>query len=212
VQGRHGLRVESRRLTVRAERAIVAIPPTLAGRIDYTPHLNAARDHLMQEIPQGTLLKVNVVYDRPFWRDKGLNGTTVSLNGPVNAAFDDSAPDGSPGALLGFIGGDEARTHLSKTRAQRKAAVLKNLVDYYGAEAAHPREYLETNWPAAKWSRGGPVGVCGPGVLTAHGHALREPAGFIHWAGTETSTYWNGYMDGAVRSGERAAREILDEL
>jgi monoamine oxidase len=63
-----------------------------------------------------------------------------------------------------------------------------------------------------EWTRGCPVAVPGPGVLDAHGPALRRPVGRIHWAGTETSTYWNGYMDGAVRSGERAAKEILHEL
>jgi len=49
-------------------------------------------------------------------------------------------------------------------------------------------------------------------VLTAYGPALRAPVGNVHWAGTETSTYWNGYMDGAVRSGERAAAEVLAEI
>jgi monoamine oxidase len=60
--------------------------------------------------------------------------------------------------------------------------------------------------------RGCPVGILGPGVLTAFGPALRAPVGRIHWAGTETSTFWNGYMDGAVRSGERAAAEVLAEI
>ena len=213
VQGRSGVRVESKRVIVRADRAIVAIPPTLAGRIDYAPHLSASRDKLTQQMPQGTLLKVTAVYDRPFWRDKGLNGSTVSLEGPVNATFDDSPPDGSPGVLFGFVGGDEARTHLAKSRADRRAAVLKNFVDFFGAEAARPRDYFETDWPNAKWSRGGPVGIYGPGDDDpARPLRSASPSGFVHWAGTETSTYWNGYMDGAVRSGERAAREVLDEL
>ena len=56
------------------------------------------------------------------------------------------------------------------------------------------------------------MGIHGPGSLVANGPALRAPVGRIHWAGTETSTYWNGYMDGAVRSGERAAEEVLAEL
>jgi monoamine oxidase len=212
VQGRTGVRVESKRLVVRASRAIVAIPPTLAGRIDYHPHLGESREQLTQRVPQGTLLKVTAVYDRPFWRDQGLNGTAVSLNGPVNATFDDSPPQGSPGVLFGFVGGDEARAHLARSRADRRAAVLANFVDFFGAEAGRPRDYFETDWPNAKWSRGGPVGIYGPGTLLQYGHAIREPAGFVHWAGTETSSYWNGYMDGAVRSGERAASEVLDEL
>jgi monoamine oxidase len=90
--------------------------------------------------------------------------------------------------------------------------VLKNLADYFGPQALRPRAYFETDWPGAKWSRGGPVGIAGPGLLLGHGPAIRQPVGRIHWAGTETSNYWNGYMDGAVRSGKRAAREVLDAL
>ena len=212
VVGSGGVRVESKRYVVTARRVIVAVPPALAGRIRYSPGLPESRRQLTRVMPQGTLLKVTAVYDRPFWRERGLNGTAVSLNGPVNATFDDSPPDGSPGVLFGFVGGDEARRHRGRTKAERRAAVLKNLGDYFGAEALRPRRYFETDWPGAKWSRGGPVGIAGPGVLLGHGPALRQPVGPIHWAGTETSNYWNGYMDGAIRSGKRAAREVLDEL
>jgi monoamine oxidase len=210
--GRSGVRVESSRYVVTAKRVIVAVPPVLAGRIHYSPGLPASRTAFTAAMPQGTLLKVTAVYDRPFWRELGLNGTAVSLNGPVNATFDDSPPDGSPGVLFGFVGGDEARGFRGQSKADRRAAVLKNFADYFGAAALSPRAYFETDWPGAKWSRGGPVGIAGPGVVTAHGPALRQPVGRIHWAGTETSNYWNGYMDGAVRSGKRAAREVLDRL
>jgi monoamine oxidase len=206
------VRVESRRYVVTARRVIVAVPPVLAGRIRYSPGLPASRRELTRAMPQGTLLKVTAVYDRPFWRDAGLNGTAVSLNGPVNATFDDSPPDGSPGVLFGFVGGDEARVHRAKSRADRRAAVLASFAAYFGDAALRPRAYFETDWPGAKWSRGGPVGIAAPGVLLGQGPALREPVGRIHWAGTETSTYWNGYMDGAIRSGKRAAREVLDQL
>jgi len=212
VVGSGGVRVESRRYVVRAKRVIVAVPPVLAGRIRYSPGLPASRHQLTRTMPQGTLLKVTAVYDRPFWREMGLNGTAVSLNGPVNATFDDSPPDGSPGVLFGFVGGDEGRRFRGQSKADRRAAVLKNFADYFGAEALRPRAYFETDWPGAKWSRGGPVGIAAPGLLLAHGPAIRQPVGRIHWAGTETSNYWNGYMDGAVRSGRRAATEVLDRL
>jgi monoamine oxidase len=212
VQHSGGVTVHSRRLVVDAKRAIVAIPPTLAGRIDYDPELPAARDQLTQRLPQGTLIKAAAVYERAFWRGAGLTGTAVSIPGPVNATFDDSAQDGTPGVVFGFIGGDNARHHMVKSSANRKAAVLKQFVKFFGAQAAHPRSYFETNWTREEWTRGCPVAIAGPGTLLAYGPALRRPVGRIHWAGTETSTYWNGYMDGAVRSAERAAREVLDRL
>jgi monoamine oxidase len=157
-------------------------------------------------------MKVAAVYDKPFWRDDGLNGTALSLNGPVSATFDDSPPGGKPGVVFGFVGGDDARSFMRMTKSKRRAAVLKNFKEFFGAKAGHPRDYFETNWTKQKWTRGCPVAVPGPGILVAYGHLLRKPVGRIHWAGTETSTYWNGYMDGAVRSGERAAKEVLDKL
>jgi monoamine oxidase len=212
VQRDHHAIVHSSRRDVRARRVIVAIPPTLAGRIHYHPELPTTRDQLTQRMPQGTLIKVACVYDTPFWREDGLNGTALSLNGPVNATFDDSPPDGIPGVVFGFVGGDAARRFARMTTLDRRAAVIRNFTQFFGAKAGKPREYFETNWTKEEWTRGCPVAVPGPGVLVAYGPALRRPVGKIHWAGTETSTYWNGYMDGAVRSGERAAKEILDEL
>jgi monoamine oxidase len=211
-QGPRSTTVISDRINVKAKRVIVAIPPALTGRIDFRPDLPAEREALQQRLPQGTLGKVAAVYDRPFWRDKGLTGAALHLDAPVNAIFDDSPPDGSPGVLFGFVGGDSHRAFFPRAAADRRAAALQAFADCFGAEALRPREYFETNWPAERWSRGGPVGIAGPGVYTALGPALRRPVGRVHWAGTETSTYWNGYMDGAVRSGERAAREVMDRL
>jgi monoamine oxidase len=207
-----GVTVHTKRLRVRARRVIVALPPTLAGRIDYRPDLPPERDQLTQRLPQGNLTKVACVYDRPFWRDAGLNGTAISTDGFVNATFDDTPPGGSPGVVFGFVGGDKSRAFNALPPANRKAAVLAQFTQFFGAPAANPIDYLESNWAGERWSRGCPVGIAGPGVYTGYGAALRQPVGKIHWAGTETSTYWNGYMDGAVRSGERAAAEVLAEI
>jgi monoamine oxidase len=211
---RHGgrLTVHAGGLEVDAERAIVAVPPTLAARIAYEPGLPASRDQLTQRLPQGTLTKAIAVYDEPFWRDAGLNGSVVSFDGPVNTTFDDSPPDGSKGIVFGFVGGDNAREFAAMSEADRRAAVLGNLSKYFGAEAANPRDYFELNWSREMWTRGCPVAIAGPGTLTGYGPAIREPVDGIHWAGTETSTFWNGYMDGAVRSGKRAAQEVLEDL
>ncbi len=207
-----GVTVYSNRFKVRAQRVIVAMPPTLTARIAYDPPLPALRDQLTQHMPQGTLMKFEAIYDTPFWRASGLNGQAVSENGPIKATFDTSPPDGSVGIMMGFIGGHEARTWGDRPAADRRAAALQNLADYFGSAALNPRDVVEFNWSAEPWNRGCPVAVLGPGTLTDFGAALRTPVGRIHWAGTETSTYWNGYMDGAVRSGERAAAEVLASL
>jgi monoamine oxidase len=206
------VRVESDRYTVRAKRVIVAIPPVLAGRIDYQPLLPSDRDQLTQHVPMGTLIKAAAVYDKAFWRDQGLNGTAVSMVGPVNATFDDSPPNGKPGVIFGFIGGDEARAHKRLSMAERRARVLNQYADFFGPEAKNAIDYFESDWSNEEWTRGCPVAGYAPGTLSSFGEALRRPCDRIHWAGTETSGYWNGYMDGAVRSGERAAREVLDRL
>jgi monoamine oxidase len=208
-QSNTAVKVVSDRVTVRGKRVIVATPPHLAGRIYYKPTMPPIRDQLTQRVPQGTIIKVQALYDRPFWRDQGLTGQAVSENGPVKVTFDDSPPDGSPGILLGFIGGHDARVLSRQSKAQRRQQVLDSFARYFGDQAHGAKDYIEFNWAAEEWTGGCPVALFGPGTLVDYGPALREPFGRIHWAGTETSTYWNGYMDGAVRSGERAAKEVL---
>ncbi|MEA2154164.1 MAG: monoamine oxidase [Solirubrobacteraceae bacterium] len=204
--------VVSDRYVNRARQVIVALPPALAGRIAYEPALPALRDGLTQRMAQGHLVKVQAVYERPFWRADGLNGSSVSDTGPCNVTFDSSPRSGRPGVLLGFIGGDEARGFTRLGASERRAAALASFARSFGPRALDAIDYLEMDWAAEPYSRGCPVGVAPPGLLTTYGPALREPVGRIHWAGTETSTYWNGYMDGAIRSGERAAREALAAL
>jgi monoamine oxidase len=68
---------------------------------------------------------------------------------------------------------------------------------------------VETAWWEEEWTKGCSMAHFQPGVLTAHGHLLREAWGPIHWAGTETATVAHGAMEGAVQSGARAAAEIL---
>ena len=209
VQRQGRVRVISDRVIVTAKRAIVAVPPVLAGRIDYHPAMPAERDALTQRLAQGSLTKVAAAYPEPFWREQGLNGSVLSTDGLVNATFDDSPRDGRPGVIFGFVGGDSARSFARLGEAARRRRVLAEFADYFGHQALSPTEFFYTEWSEQRWSRGGPVGIYPPGLMTTYGHTIREPVGRIHWAGTETSTYWNGYMDGAIRSGERAAAEVL---
>ena len=204
--------VHSDRMIVRAKHAIVAMPPVLAGRIHYASGLPSGRHQLTDRFPQGTLTKVAAVYDRPFWRDQGLTGQVLSTAGPVSATFDDSPPSGKPGIVFGFVGGDEARKYNASSPASRRAAVLGQFKEFFGPQALTPRAFFDTIWTDEQWTRGCPVGIPTVGTLSALGPHLKAPVGHIHWAGTETSDYWNGYMDGAVRSGERAASEVLAAL
>jgi monoamine oxidase len=194
---------------VRAGRAIVALPPTLAGRIRYSPALPPLRDQLTQQVPMGYVTKVQVAYPEPFWRAEGLSGSVFSLDDEVSVIFDNSPPDLRYGVLLGFLEGRHARRAGKLASEERKELVLSVLARFFGPRVADPEEYVEKDWAAEEWSRGCYGGRFGTGVWTGYGQALREPVGRIHWAGTETSEVWNGYMDGAVRSGERAAREGL---
>lgn len=195
-----------------ADRAIVAIPPTLAGRIDYDPILPSWRDQLTQKLPAGAVAKTFAAYPTPFWRAAGLNGQAASDRGPVKVSFDVSPPDGQVGLLLGFVEGGDARRWVRLTQAERRRTVLDCFVRYFGPKAANPIDYAEQDWSAEEFSRGCYGAHFAPGVWTAYGEALRPPIGRIHWAGAEYATRWNGYMEGAVRSGTDTAREVLASL
>lgn len=199
-------------VSVRARRAIVAVPPTLAGRIDYDPPLPALRDQLTQRMPQGSVIKTMTIYDEPFWRREGLSGQGTSDLGPARVTFDNSPPDGSPGVLLGFLEGRFARHWATRPAAERRAAILAGHARLFGPRAAQPVAFVERIWAAEEWTRGCYGCLMTTGGWTEYGRALREPVGRLHWAGAETATVWNGYMDGAVQSGECAAAEVLAQI
>jgi monoamine oxidase len=208
----NGVRVDADGISAYANRAIVAIPPTLASRIVYDPKLPALRDQLTQRVPQGTQIKCEAIYDRPFWRDDGYSGFAITDTGPGQVVFDNSPPDGTPGVLVSFVCGKFGREWGARSEADLRATILKQYAGLFGPKAQQPLDYFQMRWASEEWSRGCPVGIFPPGLLLDNGPALREPVGRVHWAGTETSTYWNGYMEGAIRAGERAAAEVLPRL
>jgi monoamine oxidase len=198
--------------TFHGKAVIVAMAPTLAGRIDYDPPLPGARDQLTQRVPQGSAIKYEAVYPSPFWRSEGLSGYANSDRSPIRLTYDNSPPSGRPGVLLGFATGQDARRLSTMGAGARRAAVLGAFTRLFGAKAAHPGTLIEHNWSEEPWTRGCYEGYLPPGVWTDYGPALRAPIGRIHWAGSETSETFMGYMDGAVRSGERAASEVRRAL
>lgn len=196
--------------SVRARRVIVAVPPALWPTLGIDP-LPARHSQLAQRLSMGSIHKVLAVYDEPFWRADGLSGETVDLRGPVPATFDVSAP-GGPGVLCALVPGGRALDLAAMSEADRRATVLSAFSRLLGPQAASPQAYRERSWSQERWSGGGYSGVFTPGLLTSVGPALREDVGRVHWAGTETATGWMGYIEGAIRSGERAARAVVAAL
>jgi monoamine oxidase len=195
--------------TVAAAQVVVALPPTLAGRLTYQPPLPGRRDQLTQRIPQGSVVKFHVIYNTPWWRDEGLSGVVVSPTGVIGVTFDGTPPEGTPGVITGFFEGPNATAAAEAGPAWRQRTVVDVLVAHLGAKAADNVGYLDLDWSEEPYTRGCYGAHLPPGAWTQFGPALAEPVGRIHFAGTETADKWGGYIDGAIRSGERVASEIL---
>ncbi len=192
--------------------AVVAAAPPMAARISYTPPMPPRRDAFTQRMPMGSIIKIHVAYQTPFWRAKGLSGAILSDRTATGLWMDHTIPGVETGGMVGFFGGGYAQTWAERSPEERRAQVLEDLATYLGPEANNPIEYVERSWPAAPWQRGAYWAMPTPGALTAFGPALRDPVGRIHWAGTETADENIGYYDGAIQSGERVAGDIVKHL
>jgi monoamine oxidase len=208
-QDAEGVTVISEKGEWRGDSAIVAVPLPLSVRIQYSPPLSPERDLLAQHMPMGSVIKCWVAYEKQFWRDKGLNGLVWSDVPPSDAFCDATPPEGAPGFLVGFIDAHNAVKWTGRPMEERKKAIVDQLIAFFGPDAAHPLDYEDQDWPADPWSRGCYSVTMGPGVMTTMGRSIRQPHGRVCWAGTETSEKWMGYAEGAIRSGERAAQEVL---
>mgnify|MGYP000868151151 CR=1 FL=1 len=211
-QGDDGVEAVCDAVTVRAKRCVVCVPPSTMLRMRFTPGLPGGRDLAYQRMPMGATVKFFARYARAFWRARGESGEYVSTVGPLSMAIDNTTHDGRFPVLLGFIVGRDAYGWSQRDPMERRRTVLAQLARAFGDEALRPEEVIEQDWSEEEWTRGCPVSNALPGVLGDGFEALREPVGRIHFAGTETADVWTGYMEGAVQSGERAAREVLTAL
>ena len=196
-------------VTVRAKHAVLAVPPVLGARIDFSPELPLDRKLAMQRMPSGFVLKMLAVYDEPFWRADGLSGQSIDFDTPFEISLDISPESGKPGMLGFFAFGPRAMALGLAGPEARRAELIHAVTTRFGAAARNPIAIEEHEWANEEWSRGGMMAHFPPGVLTQFGPLLRRPEGRIHWAGTETATISHGTIDGAVRSGQRAATEVL---
>jgi len=197
-------------LEVSARRAVVSVPPALALGIAFAPPLPDDRTALYRNAIGGWETKTLVVYEEPFWRSDGLSGQTAGPRSAAEVTLDASSSSGSPGVIASFTFGPVAQRMESLDAGARRQAVIDALAARLGPRAAKPSDFVETSWWKEEWSRGCSMAHFTLGTLTRHGRLLREPFGRVHWAGTETATVSHGAVDGAVRSGERVAAEILD--
>jgi monoamine oxidase len=204
-----GVEVEADGVTVRARRVIIATPPLLASRIEYDPSLPEACANLLRSYAPGAVIRGIATYDEPFWRADGLTGETFAPGSPVRATVDQCPPDASPGILSGYAFGRDAIRLATVDPQERRRIWLDELAMRFGPRARSPNAFIDVDWSAEQWSLGGMLGYLPTGVLTAYGRALRQPVGRIHWTSTERAVEMHGLIEGAIRSGERAADEIL---
>ena len=205
-----GVTVESDAGALRCRRVAVCVPPPLADRIAYTPALPDDRAHLLASLPMGASVKFHAVYRRPFWRARELSGQAWTTAGTVALTYDNSPRDGTGrGVLVGLVVADEARRLGALDPSGQELEILASLARLFGPDAAAPDALVVQDWGAEEWTGGCYAAHFPAGVWTSYGHAFRAPCGRIHWAGTETSSQWHGYMEGAIRSGNRAAEEML---
>jgi monoamine oxidase len=208
-QNGDAVEVASDDVAVRARRAIVAVPVWLSERIWWDPPLPRDRAQLIQRLPTGEVWKFHFVYDTPWWREEGLSGQSLDTRSHMPVTLDACGPSPPPGVLFGVCGGPESRALAKMTPEARRETLVKELSARFGPKFGRFEHYIEQDWTAENWTRGGMITHFPPGVLTSLGHALRAPAGRVHWAGTETAINFMGTFNGALESGQRAAEEVL---
>jgi monoamine oxidase len=204
-----GVTITSDRGQAEAGYVIVAIPPAHRASIEFAPPLPAEYTELAKHWPQGRLSKAYAAYPTPFWRANGFSGQALCDEGPVFITFDVSPDADGPGVLMGFV---DARAFDSLPAEQRRREALRCFASFFGDDALEPLGYVDHRWDTEEFAPGGPTAAVPPGSWTRFGPWLREPVGPIHWAGTETADEWTGFLDGAVRSGQRAAAEVAAQL
>lgn len=210
----HEVTLSTSRGDIVAERVVFALPPSSAVRVRFDPALPASRAKWWAKSPMGDVAKIHVTYPEPFWRERGLSGEASVYGDPaVGVVFDNSPADASTGVLVCFVYADRLRAWAALGDNERRGEVVGLLVRLFGDDAADPDHYVEKNWTEDLFAGGGYAANPTPGTWIEHGtQGWRQPVGRLHWAGAETASEWNGYMDGAISSGYRAAREVLRSL
>lgn len=193
---------------------MVSVPTPLYKEITFDPPLPLEKLELGNNNVLGYTLKVMVMFSEPWWRKKGLSGAIMSYVGPITTCRDSSNDSKGSYSLTCFTNGDFGRKMSLLTQAERFKAILAHIKRVYGpfVDVPEPIAITEHEWAKDQWAQGCPCPASPVGIMTKCDHALRTPHGNVHFIGTETAYEWKGYLDGAVRSGERGAKEVLERL
>lgn len=203
------LQVATSHGTVSAAHVVIALAPaTAVWGIAFAPALPAELAAMAARTPvwMGSMTKVVVRYDQPFWREVGLAGSAVSLIGPMREIHDMSGPDGTPAALFGFV----PSTRIGEPTVTHQA-VVDQLVQLFGNAAAAPRGVMIADWRREPFTSP-------PGVETLHDYRgfgnelFRDAAmdGRLHWSSTETAVKFPGHVEGALEAAERTVAAIME--
>jgi L-amino acid dehydrogenase len=191
---------------------VVAVPPPFRSRISFEPSLPHQISGLIQLSPMGSMFKIMTVYKSAWWQQRGLNGLGQGNLQTVELTADSSPPSGNPRVLASFVAADKTVKLGLLSAKQRREAILANLVQYWGPEAGTPDDYIEINWADAAWTTEAFTTYMTTGAWTSFGPAWREPVGRIVWAGTESSSRWAGFYEGAIQAGLDSATSIASLL
>lgn len=199
-----------------AKKVVVSIPTPAYKQITFQPPLPPDKLKYSSNSMLGYYAKVILLWEKPWWTKSGYCGLTQSFVGPATVTRDTSDEMSGQFSLTCFVVGQPGRDWSKLSAAGRKEAILSQLVAIFGSEneteIRAPVEVFEKEWASDPWSQGCPCPVTPPNIMSEVGMALRAPFDAIHFVGTETSFEWKGYMEGAVRSGERGAAEVIEAL
>jgi monoamine oxidase len=203
------LLVGNKDFSVRTKKLIVTAPLPVVKKIQFMPELPREKQLLINSMEMGTVIKVHAVYASPFWRARRFNGSSTCLDEVVELSVDNSISGSERGIITSLIHAGRAKRLLKLSDQERKEVLINAYANLFGEQARQPILYHDYSFTNNPWIGGAYSGYFKKGIFSKYGEHLTKPCGDIHWAGTETSTLFKGFMEGAVLSGERVAKEIL---
>lgn len=215
-QGSPGVEVTTDQQKLRARKVILTVPSPVLNTISFSPKLPAPKQLWAESSTYGYYTKAMMIFRTPFWVEKGYCGLIQSFTGPASVIRDTSSLPDKKYVLTCFMSGDPGRAWAALPTGQREKALVQQIGKLFGAGAEAESGFVDMvayEWANDAYSGWGcPCIALTPGVLDTVGGAVREPAGNLHFAGTETAVRWRGYMEGAIESGERAGAEVVKGL